>query len=119
MSESLPILSPAQIADTVRQLHDDLTALFPGESMDVIVYGSYARGEAEPGSDLDVMILVDASRETIAKREWDVSGVASDLSLSCGVMVSPLVENRVFFQSLLPILPFFQNVTKEGVRFYG
>ena len=119
MGESLPILSPAQIEDAVRQLHDDLTVLFPGESMDVIVYGSYARGEAEPGSDLDVMVLVDASREAIAKRRRDISGVGFDLSLACEVIVSLLVENRAFFQSLLPALPFFQNVSKEGIRFYG
>lgn len=119
MEESLPILSPTEIKDTVRRLHDGLTPLFPGESMDVIVYGSYARGEAEPGSDLDVMVLVDASREAIAKREWDVSGVGFELSLDCGVMISPFVENRAFFRSLLPILPFFQNVMKEGIRFYG
>lgn len=119
MEDSLPMLSPAQVNETMRQLRDGLTALFPNESMDMILYGSYARGDAEPGSDLDVMILVDTSREEISKRSWDISGLASDLSLSCGVMVSPFVENRTFFLTLLPALPFFQNVSKEGIRYYG
>ncbi|MBQ9521480.1 MAG: nucleotidyltransferase domain-containing protein [Oscillospiraceae bacterium] len=117
--EDLPILSPAQVQETVRQLHDGMTILFPGEVMDVILYGSYARGEAQPGSDLDVMVLLDTSREDIAKRKWDISGVGFELSLDCGVMVSLFVENRTFFQTFLPALPFFQNVSKEGIRFYG
>ena len=119
MEDSLPMLSPAQVNDTMRRLRDALTALFPDEAMDIILYGSYARGDAEPGSDLDVMILTDASREEISTRKWDISGIGFDLSLSCGVIVSVFVENRTFFRTLLPALPFFRNVSKEGVRYYG
>lgn len=119
MDDSLPMLSPAQINEIMRQLRDGMSALFPGEAMDIILYGSYARGDAEPGSDLDVMVLADTSREEISKRGWDISGLGSDLSLSCDVMVSIFVENRTFFQTLLPALPFFQNVLKDGISYNG
>lgn len=116
MVDTFPILSASEVREIAERLRVGLQDVFPGESMEIIVYGSYARGEAAPGSDLDIMVLVDASREEIAARGWDVSGVSSELSISCGVTVSPLVENRTFFQSLLPILPFFQNVMREGIR---
>lgn len=119
MEDSLPMLSPAQIKETMGQVRDGIAALFPGESMEIFLYGSYARGTAEPGSDLDVMVLVDTSREEISRRRWDITGVGADLSLDCGVMVSIFVENRTFFRTLLPALPFFRNVLTEGVRFYG
>ena len=35
--------------------------LFPNDDLELILYGSYARNEAQEGSDIDVMVLVDAS----------------------------------------------------------
>jgi predicted nucleotidyltransferase len=44
----------------------------------VVVYGSWARGSAGPGSDVDVLIVLDAARPLTRGlyREWDARPIA-------------------------------------------
>ena len=107
--------SQNEVYDIVARLRDSLTVLFPNDDLELILYGSYARNEAQEGSDIDVMVLVDASRQDIAERSWQVGEVASDLLMDCGVVVSPIVENRDYFHANAQLLPFFRNVQREGV----
>lgn len=107
--------SQNEVYDIVARLRDNLTVLFPNDDLELILYGSDARNEAQEGSDIDVMVLVDASRQEIAERNWQVGEVASDLLMDCGVVVSPIVENRDYFHANAQMLPFFRNVQREGV----
>ncbi len=90
--------------------------LFPEGTMDIILFGSYARNEETDGSDIDIMYLVDASRETISQKNWQVGEAAAELMLEYGVVVSPIVENRDYFNRYTDVLPFFGNVQREGVK---
>ena len=85
--------------------------------MEAILFGSYARGEADADSDIDVMVLVDSSRQDISEKTCEISSVAADLLLDRGVMVSPIVENRRYFQDNMGFLPFYKNIAREGVRY--
>ena len=49
-----------------------------------IVYGSYARGDFNFQSDVDIMILVQSSEDEIKKFENDVYDCAFDLELKYG-----------------------------------
>lgn len=109
--------SQQDVNEIVRQLCSGLKPLFPNGSMEAILFGSYARGDADAESDIDVMVLVDSSRQDISQKTWEISSVAADLLLSQGVMVSPIVENRRYFQDNIGFLPFYQNVAREGVRY--
>lgn len=107
--------SQQDVNEIVRQLCSGLKPLFPNDSMEAILFGSYARGDADAESDIDVMILVDSPRQDISQKTWEISSVAADLLLSQGAMVLPIVENRRYFQDNIGFLPFFQNVAREGV----
>ena len=67
-------------------------------------------------SDIDVLLLIDASRQEIASRNWQVGELAADLLLDYGIVVSPIVENREYFSRNLDLLPFYRNIDHEGVR---
>ena len=88
------MFSQQKVNQLVQELCSGLKPLFPHGDMDAILFGSYARGDAEEDSDIDVMVLVDSPREDIAEKTWEISGVAADLLLSSGIVVSPIVENR-------------------------
>ena len=51
-----------QVAEIIIELCDKIAPLFPQNKMEAILFGSYARGDAEAGSDIDVLLLVDDSR---------------------------------------------------------
>ena len=100
----------------IGQLTESISRLFPDEHPDVILFGSYARNDAEEDSDIDVLYLVDASRQQISEKNWQVGEAAANILLEHSIVVSPIVENRSYFEEHSE-LPFFQNIQREGVRF--
>ena len=81
----------------------------------VVVYGSYARGDYQKNSDIDIMILVKANDEEIKKKFNSVCDLAFDYELEYGVVISPLVKNEEHFLKWSDALPFYRNVKMEGV----
>jgi predicted nucleotidyltransferase len=107
--------SQQEVRAIINQLCSGLKPLFPQGPMEAILFGSYARRNADDESDIDLLFLVDTPREEINRKLWDVSCAASDMLLKHGVMVSPLVENRDFYHQYRKAMPFFTNIEKEGV----
>ena len=111
-----PVLTNQEVEKVVEELCGSVASLFPQNKIEAILFGSYARGDAEPGSDIDVLILVDASRQDISARNWQVGDLAAELLLDYGIVVSPIVENRDYFNKNVNVLPFYHNIDREGVR---
>ena len=108
--------SQIEVRTIIAQLRESLKSIFPKEQFDVILFGSYARNDADDGSDIDVMFLVDSSRQTIQEKHWQVGEAAAEVLMDHGIVVSPIVENRAYYHANASILPFFKNVQREGVR---
>ena len=110
------MLSQERIETIVRNLCSEVQALFPGDEIEPILFGSYARGDEETDSDIDVLLLVNASRETISEHNWQIGDLAAVYLLDYGVVVSPIVENRAYYYSNSEVLPFYRNIQREGVK---
>ena len=108
--------SQIEVRMIIAQLRESLANIFPDEPFDVILFGSYARNDADDGSDIDVMFLVDSSRQTIQEKHWQVGEAAAEVLMDHGIVVSPIVENRAYYHANANILPFFKNVQREGVK---
>lgn len=105
-----------QLTGVLEQLTDGLSQLFNEHLREVILFGSYARGDADEGSDVDVMVLVDLPREAIIEYRRQVANIAGNLLLANNVLISPIVENQAFFARYRGELPFYRNIDSEGVR---
>ena len=81
----------------------------------IILYGSYARGDFNKSSDIDIMILTDLTDDEIYEYFVKISDMAYDIELENDVMFSPLLKNIDRFNYWLEALPFYRNVEKEGV----
>lgn len=80
------------------------------------LYGSQARGDARPDSDIDLLILLPDSYEGMefVNRKSDISGHLYDLSLSLGIDISPLIlVPKVFYSRKTP---FTVNVVNERIE---
>ena len=107
--------SKSQAEKIVCELKRSVQPLFPNERIDAILFGSYARGDMDAGSDIDVMLLVDSPRHTISERNWEIGSLTAELLLNYGVVVSPIVENRTYYNSNIDVFPFYRNIRREGV----
>jgi predicted nucleotidyltransferase len=83
---------------------------------EVILYGSQARRDARPDSDIDLLILLDKEQITNADIE-QVTYPLYELALQgdCSVCISPLVYTRKQWYGRPFRTPFFINVMNEGV----
>jgi len=85
----------------------------------IILYGSYARGDYNEYSDLDVMVLGDFDENEYKILESQIDKAASDIGLEYDIIVSVMLSKETLFMSRLPISPFYRNVLTEGVAIYG
>jgi predicted nucleotidyltransferase len=78
------------------------------------LYGSYARGEQDEESDLDVLVVLDQFGRYA--REVDRTGrLVSDLSLKYGITVSQVFSREA--EWLTGDTPFLSNLREEAVSF--
>lgn len=83
----------------------------------VILYGSYARGDYTPESDIDIMILVRGiAPEELWKYKDPIIQKESELGLKYDMLISAAVKDIETFGKYLDVLPFYQKVMKEGIR---
>ncbi len=81
---------------------------------EVILYGSYARGEEKVTSDIDVLILLDKD-EVSLKEEMEIAYPLYDIEYSTGIIISPLVLSKKDWKKRHKITPFYENVLNEGI----
>lgn len=86
---------------------------------EIILFGSYARGDANEESDVDIMILTDVPREELNRFQHALVQISVDLGWEFTPLVSPCIQNYAFFREWSEDLPFYRNVDKEGVRLYA
>lgn len=84
-----------------------------GSELDsIILYGSQARGDAEEGSDIDVLCVMKGPFDYGEMLER-TSEVSAELSLKYDLVLSRAFVTRQDFQSRRT--PFLMNVLREGV----
>ena len=80
----------------------------------LILFGSYARGDQNKESDIDLLILIDKEKVT-REDKLKFMHPLYDIELATGVLISPKVYSRQFWQQKHKTTPFYENVNKEGV----
>lgn len=97
----------------------DIKKLLGEKIKKIILYGSYARGDFNEKSDIDVMILTDLSDEEISKYSMKIWEMTADIEIDTGIVISPLLRNIDSFNSWADVKPFYINIMNEGVILNG
>ena len=106
---------PKKITKSINELLILVDQVFGEKAKRVILYGSYARGDFNRSSDIDVMILTDLNEDELIEYRDKLWDLAYDIELENNVILSPLVKNIDKFNYWINALPFYMNVEKEGV----
>lgn len=106
---------PKNVNKEIQEFIKELQKLLGKRLKKVILYGSYARGDYNKKSDVDIMILTDLSFEEIEDYRDKISDIAYDIELNTGIILSPVIKNIEKYNSRVSFVPFYKNVEKEGV----
>ncbi|MBN2440589.1 MAG: nucleotidyltransferase domain-containing protein [Spirochaetales bacterium] len=98
-------------------LKDQLKIMLGNTLKEVILFGSYARGDNTTDSDVDFLIIIDGTN--IKEKEELILDVAVDLSIQYGVVISAFVKSLNSYLTEKSYKPFLKNIEKEGIRIYA
>ena len=96
----------------LRELKENVEKVLGDEIEDLILYGSYARGDYSRESDIDILLIV---KQKLDLNKYEkINEMVTKLSLKYGAVISILDYPKDAFTSLDS--PFLQSVKKEGIK---
>ena len=101
-----------RLASILDQLRQQLSQLYGQRLVKVVLYGSQARGDALPDSDVDVLVVLKGTvnpYEEIERTGEIVAGLSLEHNLVISCAYIP--ETRL----LQDTSPFLRNVRREGI----
>jgi predicted nucleotidyltransferase len=100
------------IRNLLRELRTGLVAIHGNRLNGVYLFGSYARKEADPESDVDVLVVLDRI-DRYTQEVATTSPLISRLSLQHGVSVSRVFVSQLDWADRQT--PFLANVREEAI----
>lgn len=112
-------MMPNKIEPIINEFIQEISKVLKNSLKKVILYGSYARGDYNENSDIDIMILTDLNDDEIEQLKEKIVDIAFELELKTGIVISPIIRNIEKFEKRTNIIPFYMNVKREGVILNG
>lgn len=106
------------IRDLLNKYVNEIQKIYGSHLKQVILYGSYARGDFNEDSDVDIMILLDMT-DIETKAYFDkLVDITFDFNMEYGLEIKPIAKSETHFRKWMLQYPFYANVNREGVRLY-
>jgi uncharacterized protein len=100
------------VEETLSELKRGLSALYGDRLEGVFLFGSRARGDARPDSDLDLLVVLDAIPSYGAEIER-TSELTAQISLDCGASIAKVFVPEADWVSKKS--SFLENVRGEAI----
>ena len=111
--------SQEQTRSIMTQVAEMAKKVFPNQQSETILYGSYARGDYDSESDVDVMLLVDIPRTELSRYKAPFNQLSTELGLAYDVLITITLKDRETFERYFNAVPFYQTIRKGGVSLVG
>jgi len=100
------------IESVLSDVKENLKKIYGRRLKKIILYGSYARGEATEGSDIDIIILLEDMKNSLSERDKFFNAIWQlDLKYDTIISIFPFDENQYRTRKL----PIILNAKKEGI----
>jgi predicted nucleotidyltransferase len=109
----MPKQIPKRIMTILTETRECFDIIYAQRIKEMILFGSYARGDFEAGSDIDLLLLLDHLDDMETERARYMP-VVCELSLKYDTVVSVIPMEFETYQTRKT--PLIMNVQREGVR---
>lgn len=105
-----------QLMLSINSMIDDLKSIYGQSLSNIVLYGSYARGNENNESDVDIALIL---LKQPAKEQTDAMiDCVANYELECGKVLSVVDIDNGKFNKWKDTLPFYKNVNKEGISLW-
>ena len=80
-----------------------------------VIYGSYARGEYEEESDIDIALFTLKKPEEFYLLINKISELTFEYNVKYEIILSPVFQNIIDYNRMLRVVPYYQSIQKEGI----
>ncbi len=105
-----------QLNRITKAMVDCYRVVYGEDVFEIVLYGSYARGNYTEESDIDIVAVVHGSRIELQEKLKAVWDVSAELGLENDVIVSPTVIPYDEFMKYKQSLPYYRNIAEEGKK---
>ena len=110
---------PQNMQDLLEQYVVYMKEIYGSHLRQVILYGSYARGDYNTESDVDIMILLDLTDQDIKSYRNQLTNVTFDCNMGNDTDIKPIAKNVNHFEKWTENYPFYATVKEEGITLYA
>ena len=107
----MTVIPEDELLKILREVKEKLEEILGDDLVEVILFGSYARGEAREDSDVDVLVVVKKLPDR--EEEWEIGELMTDLVLRYGVVFSLIIYPE---KPEMVYDPLIINARREGVE---
>ncbi len=106
---------PNNVKNSIERFVEESKKILGKRIKKIILYGSYARGDYNNSSDIDILVLTDYKPKEFYSVLKRISSMTYDIELDYNVILIPLINNIVNYNLGIDEIPFYTNIQKEGV----
>ena len=103
-----------------KEMFDDVVrailSVMGDDAVRIILYGSVARGDNTPESDVDIAMIIRGELDRIADKE--LTRAVTELDLKYDTVLSVIDVEEKHFRRYKNELPFYKNIEREGITLW-
>ena len=108
-----------RVEDLLAKYIEEIKGIYGSTLVKIILFGSYARGDNNTNSDIDIMILVNISDLEAKEYQKRLFDETYDFNMDNDVEINPMTHSDELFEKWVDNYPFFNNIEREGVVLYA
>lgn len=93
--------------------------LLKEDLVEVVLYGSCARGDYTEDSDIDIALLTKSDRLEVKKYDEELAAIAAEIAMKHFAIVNFVCLPFEEFEEKKTWYPYFMNIASEGEVLYG
>ena len=103
-----------------KEMFDDIVkailSVMGDDAVRIILYGSVARGDNTPESDVDIAMIIRGELDRIADKE--LTRAVTELDLKYDTVLSVIDVEEKHFRRYKNDLPFYKNIERESITLW-
>lgn len=109
---------PDEINELLEEYVSEMKKVYGTVLHRIILYGSYARGDFRPDSDIDIIILLNLDDMDVLEYNDQLFDATYDFNEANQVEIMPYAKSKAHFRKWVENYPFYANINREGVVLY-